>query len=253
MKYFLAIYFAFTSIAFSQVDFKYGANLRSYPSLGGDFVAELGYNQLLWGSSGSGPMYGLIRPSVEGSTSAVVSHYDSNLTFYPISFIGLGAGHKELTSNYEEFTYYDCDSVRCSGNLKKDYSFGKIALGYANLLTTFSYTEYRNTYSDKDNLNQAVSEYEYILVVNPKRENQIQRTYFLGYKLGENLMGMISDQIQFLESEKDYQLNIGIYQTQFGAFKTIFGIGTLQSSDQEPGVVGVLRLSHTLLPSLTLF
>jgi hypothetical protein len=244
----------FWNYSFANFDFQYGTSIRSYPSVGGDINAELGYNQILWGSQGNSPWYGLIRPSIIGSSSAVVSHYDLNITVYPVSFIGFGSGHKEMSSNYSDFTYYDCDKIRCEGSLIKDYSFAKLALGYGHVLTSFTYSEYRNAYSlDEENPSFEVGEYEYILTVTSKNETQIRRTYFAGYKDGDNIFGVVSDQIQFLESRKDYQLNIGIYQFQLGFFKTVIGFGTLQSTDQKPGLVGVLKLTHTLLPSMALF
>ena len=235
------------------MDFQYGASARSYPSLGGDFGAEIGYTQVVWGDHGSSPFYGLIRASLEGSTSGVVNYTDSQITLYPISFLGFGVGHKENDIGYEEFSYYDCSSLRCSGNLVKEYSFSKIAYGYGNILTTFKYTEYRNTYNDETGASKDVAEYEYILAVNPKKEKQAQRSYFLGYKLGEDMVGIASDQHQFLISEKDYQINLAIYQMKIDEFKILVGIGSLQSSDQKPGATVVFKFTQTLAPSFALF
>ncbi|MBT4790886.1 MAG: hypothetical protein HON90_04895 [Halobacteriovoraceae bacterium] len=252
MKYLILTLLISCNLA-AQVDFKYGATARSYPSLGGDAFIDTGYNQILWGDNGQSPLYGLIRPSVTGSSSVVVSTYDAKLTVYPISFIGLGAGHKEVTSEYDEFTYFDCTDVACEGKMFKDYSFGKLALAYGPFLSTFSYSEFRNTYHDDYNTGSSVAEYEYILATQLNNEKQIQRTYFLGYKLGDDLIGLVSDQVQFLESNKDYQLHLAIYQKRIENFKMTFGIGSLHSSDQKPGLNLILRMEHILLPSLALF
>ncbi len=237
----------------ANFDFNYGASARSYPSLGGDFTLNTGYNIPLWGTPGQGVMYGLVRPSLELSSSVVVYHYDAKVTVYPISFLGLGVGKKELTSKYQEYTYYDCDKTRCEGKLSKEYAFGKLALGYGPFLTTFNYAEFENTYDDENKTNLNVAEYEFILAVNPVEERQIRRNYFAGFKYKGDIIGVVSDQHQFLKSQKDYQLNIAIYQMNFGNIKTVLGMGSLQSTDQKPGAVAVLRFTHVLLPSDALF
>lgn len=241
--------------AYPQFDFSYGTSLRSYPGLGGDLNAQVGYNIPLYGQPGPGSpiVSGLIRPSIKGGHSGVVSNYDTRLSFYPLSFIGLGAGRKEYTSNYEDFSYYDCQKIRCKGSLNKDYSFGKIALGLGNFLTTFSYKEFRNNYSSEELNSKPVAEYEFALEVSPKNETEIERTYFIGHKLGESYIGILSTSTEFLSSDKHFQMNIGIYQAGFSIFKVTYGIGNLYSSDIKPGAVGIIRISHQVLPELALF
>ncbi len=255
IPYFFLVLFllANTSFSLAGLDFKYGASARSYPSLSGDVNAQAGYGIPIWGTPGSGTMYGLIRPALDLSSSGVVYSYDANVTVYPISFIGLGVGRKELTSEYSDFTYYECEDIRCKGKLNKEYGFVKLALGYGNIKMVTAYTEFENTYDDEKKTELGVAEYEYILIVNPKEEKQIRRLYYLGYDMGDKSIGLLSDQHQFLESDKDYQLNIGFYQFNLGSFRTTVGIGSLQSSDQKPGVTGIFRISHTLLPSMALF
>jgi hypothetical protein len=256
MKYILPFFiFIITIQAHAQFDLSYGGSLRTYPSIGGGINLELGYNQVLYGNPGStnSILSGLIRPSMKGSTSGVVSNYDSRLSFYPLSFFAIGAGHEEYNSEYKDFTYYDCEEVRCTGKMSKDYSFGKLALASGSLIATFFYKEFRNTYSTDLFPDRPVAEYQYVLEVVPKNENEVQRSYFLGYKIGDDYLGFLSDQRQFILSEKDYQLNVGVYQTKISVFKTTFGIGSLQSSDTKPGTLIIFRISHQILPELTLF
>jgi hypothetical protein len=256
MRIILFIFFYFLSVhSYAQFDLSYGTSLRSYPGVGGDANLELGYNQVLYGTPGSKEsiLSGLIRPSIKGSSSGVVSNYDSRLSFYPLSFIAFGAGHQEYTSEYTDFSYYDCKEVRCTGKIKKDYSFGKIALAAGDFITTFFYKEFRNTYSDDELLNQPVAEYQYALEVAPKNESEVERSYFIGHKFGDDYFGILTVHQQFLESKKDYRLNIAVYQTKLSVFKTTFGLGSLQSSDTKPGAVIILRMTHQVLPELTLF
>ncbi len=236
---------------YANFDFKYEFIARSYP-VGSALNAYLGYNQLLWGDTSS-IWYGLIRPKLEGSTSIVVNHYDANISIYPISFLGYGAGHKEMNSNYDLYSFYNCEEVRCKGILKKDYTFGKIALGYGKLITTFRYQYWRNSYDDLNNEGKGVAEYEYIVIANPEFDDDVQRSYFLGYKIGKDLIGFVSDQHQFQRSKSEYKLNIGIYKLNSGNFSYTLGLGSLQSTEQEAGFTAIINIAHTLAPSLTLF
>ncbi len=240
--------------AYAQVDFKYAASARSYPT-GGSMNAEAGYSQMLWGTAGGDNlMYGLIRPSINYDTSGVVSATDSKITFFPISFIGFGAGHKSYKSTYEDFEYYNCeDEVRCTGDMEKDYNFGKVALALSNILTSYTYTEYRNGYEQVDDNNYGVAEYETVTIANPLNEEVIQRSTFLGYKMGEDLIGLVSDQHHFQRSEKNSQMTLGIYKIRYSMFDILTGIGSFHSSDYDPGAVAILRINHTLLPSMALF
>ena len=241
--------------SFASFDFKYGSNIRSYPSLGGDLHAELGHNITLWGdTNNNSPLFGLIRTSFNASTSVVVQNYDAKVTLYPISFIGFGAGHKEYDSNYKEFTYYDCeDEVRCKGQMKKDYSFAKIALGAGGFLGTYTYTEYRNSYEKVDERNLGVGEYEHIIIASPEHEKEIQKTSMLAYKLDQDLVGIVHSENRFQNSNKLANLSVAFYRKNFENIYLTLGVGSLHTEDVDPGTIFVLRVHHILIPSKALF
>ena len=256
MNKYLTLLFSFLFLpnTFAQFDLQYGTSARSYPSLSGDLNANAGYSFPLWGTpSKTSTMYGLVRPNINLDTSVVVSSYDANLTIFPISFIGLGLGKKEMKSNYDEFTYYDCETIRCKGSLNKVYTMAKIALAYGPLLGTYYYKHFNNEYDDQKSQSLPVAEYEFALEVNPSEETQVQKTAFLGFKIAESTIGIVSNKVEFLKSDKSYFLNIGIFQTQLSMFKAIIGAGTLGSTDIKPNGVIVFKLTHHLWPSLALF
>lgn len=239
---------------YPQFDLSYSLDARSYPGPSGGFNVEMGHSFPLWGNPGkSNTMFGIIRPSLILDSSIVVSSYDANVTVYPISFIGLGIGKKEMKSEYDEFTYYDCDTIRCKGSLNKVYSMAKLAIAYQSFISSYTYRHFNNEYDDKKNLSLPVAEYEYAIQVNTSEETQVQKTFFLGYKLGENTLGLVSNNVEFLKSDTSYFLNIAIYQTQFSYFKTVLGAGTIGNSNLNPSGVIVLKLTHQLSPTLTLF
>jgi hypothetical protein len=183
----------------------------------------------------------------------VVHRYETNLTIYPISFLGLGGGKQTLNSDYDEFVFYNCEETRCKGQMNKVYTMGKLALGYGPLLSSFTYKHFNNEYNDPTGTGLPVGEYQFALSVNPGEETQVQKSYFLGFKLGDDTIGLVSNNVEFLKSDKNYFLNLGIYQTKFSVFTTVIGAGTLSSSDISPSGVIVLTLTHQVSPSLALF
>ncbi len=237
----------------SGVDFKYGGSLRSFPSIGGAIEANLGYSQPLWGAQGS-PFSGLIRPSINTTHTVVVNDYDAALTFYPVSFIGIYGGHKELYSRYDSFTAHDCETTRCEGNMKKDYLGAKLAFAYKSFLATHSYTEFRNSYNDPTGAGLPVVEYEWVSEVNPNFENSIRKNYFAGLKLdNKDILGLAFDFREFEFSKEFYKFSALIYQMSVSNVNIVMGVGSQESKVSGAGTVLILRVTHVLLPSLNAF
>lgn len=245
--------FIFPYKALGGIDFKYGGSLRSFPGVGGAIEANLGYSQPLWGSQGH-PFSGLIRPSINATHTLVVNDYDAALTFYPVSFLGLYAGHKELYSRYDSFSAHDCESTRCEGNMKKDYLGVKIAFAFKSFLATHSYTEFRNRYNDPSGEGLPVVEYEWVSEVNARDENSIRKNYFTGLKLNnKDIVGFAFDFREFEYSKEYYKFSALIYQLKMSNVNVVMGVGSQESRVSGAGTVFILRLTHVLKPSLNLF
>ena len=184
----------------------------------------------------------------------MVSNYEAGITLYPISFLGISAGQRTLQSNYDQFTYYDCeDETRCKGSMIKDYLQGEFGLGFGSIITKVLYTHFRNSYSyETDEENKPVGEYEFVLSVAPKNETQIQKTYVVGFKNNNDLIGIVSDQHEFLESDKVFSLNILIYRMKFEPYSLTIGGGTLHSTDIKSNGVVIFNFTHTIAQSLSI-
>ena len=241
-----------TSLSWAQFDFKYGGALRTFPFVGGAAEINTGYSFKLWGDPNT-LLYGLIRPSLKANSSVVVSDQDASVFFYPISFIGLGVGHKKMISEYTEFQNYDCTKVRCQGELNKDYAAAKIAFEWGSWLATHSYTEFRNSYSDETAQLQPVAEYQWTSAVNPLREKSQRKTYFLGYKLNGDYLGLAADYRAYQFSQQFFKLKVFVYQYNQDNIAITFGLGSQESAETGAGTVFVLRFAHTLKSSLALF
>lgn len=256
MKYLLIVFLFISTNLFAQFDLNLGASGRSYPSIGGDLSASLGYNFVLWGEGNkSNPLYGLIRPAIDLSSSAVINSYTTKIEFFPISFFGIVAGKESTISNYKKFTYYDCDNVRCEGNIDRDFLTFKLALAYGPLVAMGSISNVKNTYSfDSQNPNTPVAEFRYATVVNPKEEEQYRSNYLIGFKTGIHTFGFATMYSLFHKSNQYYKTNFAIYKSQYKEDASyVIGAGGLESSHQKAGRVVYFKWNWQILPTKKLF
>jgi hypothetical protein len=244
----------FPLISYGAFDLKTGLQGRSYPGIGASATLTAGLNMPLWGELAKGKVnYGLLRFQSEFASSAVVYHQDHSVTLYPISFLGFGVGNKQMTSNFEDFVFYDCTQVRCVGEMNKDYAFGKVILGFRGIIGSFSYMETRNQYTDPENTGQGVAEYEHVSVVASGEESSTERKYILAYKLDSNVIGALSQTVEYHSSEQKFNFHILFYNMQSDNLKLTLGAGSLYSTYQEPGPVLVFQLSYSFIDNLALF
>ena len=50
-----------------------------------------------------------------------------------------------------------------------------------------------------------------------------------------------------------YNMDLIIYQKNLNSFKMLLGVGQLSTSDQKKGAIGIIRLTHEIAPSISLF
>lgn len=245
-------------LAHAHFDLSAGAAMRTYPSLGAQANLNAGYNFVFWGqgprkSKGS-PFFGLIRPALSVASSAVVNNYDMRLEVYPISFVTFVVGKKHIRSDYTKFTFYDCNVVRCVGNIDREYKQAKIALGFKKLIATASITESQNTYSDEKNEGKPVAEFRYAAKVNPREEKMYIAQYILGLKhSSRGIFGVLSEYVSFAKSDQTYNMDLFIYSTKPTNTNYIFGIGQFSSSHVARGLIGVFQMTTDFLPSSRIF
>lgn len=248
------VFFSFLNSSFASFDLSTSLAGKTYPSFGAALTLDLGYNIPIWGEiSKSDPWYGMFRIATTAETSSVVYQHDSNITFYPVSFLAIGAGRTEMTSNYNEFSYFDCNKVRCEGTLNKDYAFGKIILAYDNFIANFKYTFSRNTYNDPDSKNLPVAEYADILLVDPLNETSTRRFYIFGYRMDQDILGILSDRKMYHSSGKDSQTNALIYKMGGEKFDSMIGFGSMHSSHQAPGATVLFLFTYKFIENQSIF
>jgi hypothetical protein len=238
--------------SFASLDLSIGSALRTYPSLGAQFELESGYNMLLWGQGKkASPFYGLFRPNIKLATSAVVNQYDANLSFYPISFIGLEFGHRNIRSDFEDFPFYNCELVTCVGNIKSDYTGFKMALAYAGIIAMGKTRIYKSTYTQKDS--KQFTEFRYGALANAPEDQNIHTNYFLGYKINNNTLGIMHDYTRFSQSKQKYEMNLAVIMMKNKSSSYTFGAGNFRSTHQKAGAIFVFRYQLEIWPSEKLF
>jgi hypothetical protein len=238
--------------AFAKFDLSLGTSFRSYPSLGGELNAESGYNILLWGKvDKKKPFYGFIRPALTLASSAVINSYDARIEFNPISFISLVRGYKHISSKYDEFSFYNCEKVRCTGDIKRDYSKLKFALGYAGILTVVELAMYNNEYSGSTN--EEVAEFRFATLADPQSDSMYHSRYVLGLKHDSGLYGVMADHTLLNGSGDSYNMDLLIYTTKVDRSLYTFGVGQFYTSHVAKGVIAVFQMKTKFIEGFNLF
>lgn len=251
--FFFSIMFLLNNV-WADFDLQGNVNARSWPNLSGAAGIDIGYNFDIWGEiNKTNPLYGFMRLEAGFDSSIVVNSADYRFTFYPISFIGLGAGRSELNSNFEEFEYFDCSKVRCSGNLDKDYLFGKMIIAYSNLVASAFYRESRNSYDDSEGENLPVGEYGSVNIVNPGDERSVLQSYFLGYVSGDNSYGLFSEKLEYLKSEQTSELNAVVYREKSESYQYTYGVGSQHSSVEKAQVTIFIDITYEFIKNKAIF
>lgn len=253
----LILLLALPLFSLAHFDLLAGASLRSYPSLGAELEIEGGYNQILWGEgpgASDNIMYGLARPSLSLLSSGVINGVNAKFELFPVSFIGMAMGREEIQSDYDEFTYFDCQLTRCKGSIKRDYIQFKSALSAGPLIASGQIEMARNAYSEGKDSDSRPGEYRYIVLANPKSDTHYRSVYFLGLKTEAGTLGAFTDYIVFEESDQYSKMDLLMFNKRF--FKKLSataGAGAFESSLVARSFIGVLYFTYYFAPSSKLF
>lgn len=202
---------------------------------------------------GKGIFYGLIRPSIKGSTSAVINSYDLKLEFYPISFIGFVVGHQKIQSDFDGFPFFNCDEIRCKGELKRDYVQFRTALGFGPIVAMIMTEESRNIYDDPEDEALPVAEFRFAVRANPDYDEYGRYQYMFGFKDQDQMYALVTEYTYFNKSKQYNKMNLVAYQTKAENSNVIYGIGSFESTDQKKGTIAVVQYVYRFSPSFKLF
>ena len=235
----------------TKFDLALGMQGRTLPSLGAELYAEGGYNQKIWGKKEAPKdvLYGLIRPNLAGSTSAVINSIKGEIEVFPISILGFAVGRQYQNSNYD-FPFMDCGVQVCDGEFTRNYAETKMVLGHAGWVAVgfFKYETLRGPDSSRP-----IADWRNVIVGEPGEDVQIEKKLIFGKQFSNKLVGVLLENVRFEGSGERKESYAAIYQQRNGDTNYMVGAGVLHTDQQPMGFVMYFRIHHIALPSLKLF
>ncbi|GEM_PF-1574130 len=243
-----------TQNLWAHFDLSAGAQGRTLPSLGAEVYADAGYSQKIWGKREVGDknvLFGLIRPSITASSSAVVNSFKAELEFFPISFLGFAAGRQYMNSNYE-FPFLNCDQVICRGEYIRNYVESKMALGAGGWITLLSY-RYDTIRAPHNGSGRQIADWRHVIAGAVGHDVQIENKFLFAKIIGNQMYGFLAEHARFEGSGEYKESYAAVYQYKPKDVAYMFGAGTFHSSRQPTGLIFYFRINASLIPSLKLF
>jgi hypothetical protein len=235
----------------TKFDLSLGMQGRTLPSFGAELYAEGGYNQKIWGKKEEPKdvLYGLIRPNLTVSTSAVINSIKGEIEVFPISILGFAVGRQYQNSNFD-FPFMDCGVQVCEGEFIRNYAETKMVLGHAGWVAVgfFKYETLRGPDSSRP-----IADWRNVIVGEPGEDVQIEKKLIFGKQFSNKLVGVLLENVRFEGSGERKESYAAIYQQRNGDNNYMVGAGVLHTDQQPMGFVMYFRIHHVALPSLKLF
>jgi hypothetical protein len=237
---------------FSNTDLSFSSAFRSYPAPGIEAGLEVGKGLYLWDNSSSKPfLFGFIRPKLRAMTSVVVNNATAAIEIFPISILGFEFGYQYIKSDYDGFTFYNCDEVRCRGEIHRQYAAMRGALGYKKIMGTYSVKVNRNSYNNANS--KDVAEFRTANLIDQESEVSYETRYVLGYKLESGMIGVLTEYHKFSETKAFNQMNLLIYAQKSQKSTVVYGLGGFESSHVAKGLIFVLQFKYDFMKKIGLF
>lgn len=232
-------------------DLSLGMQGRSAPSVGAEAYLDTGYNLVWWGKKErkSDVLYGLIRPSLNLSTSGVINSVKGELEFFPISFLGVSVGRQIVHSNYE-FPFFNCDVVLCKGEYQRNFIEGKMALGAGGWITTL---QYKVDVVKAPHSRMPLADWRNIIIGDNGRDVQIDKKMVIGKIVDAHLYGLLLENVSFQGSGEMRESYAAAYQFKYLANSYMFALGVYRTSQTALGGILYFRVNSSLIPSSKLF
>jgi hypothetical protein len=243
----------FSLNAIAQFDLKVGAEGRSYPAVGGGFLAESGYNFKFWdkttGEKKDMWKFGLIRPHVGVRSSFVVNQALVGVDFYPLSIVSIGGGFKWERSDFK-FGFFDCDKVICKNSYEKPFWRVQLAFAYKTFVMLAKFRQ-DDIWSKKSGAR--FGEFRYILHGDSSGDTLDHWQIFFGKQMEDKkMLGLLYERVS-LDQTNNKSTNVyAIYQFPWGEKKTSLGFGPFESTQQGRGLNLVFRIEHDILDQVKL-
>lgn len=222
--------------------------LRTYPS-GGAVEVNGGASWFLW--NGQGPFYGYLRPNANFQTSSVTNQLRLQLDIFPISFFGFFVGVEWNKRDYEEFDTFNCESVECSGQVRRRYVGHKMALAFHQFFFTSQWRLERLEMTDRAGVFVDVKG---SILARSSYDQKLEGQMVFGYKLNsDHSIGVLN----VYNSTKYYnQLSsmwLAIHRVEFGRWSLLSGAGFIKTRHSTKVGTALFILRWTPAKGLPLF
>lgn len=235
----------------AKFDLSLGLQGRTLPAMGAEIYADSGYGFLLWGKKKEPKdvLYGLIRPSLGVSTSAVINSVKGEIEIFPISFLGIAAGRQIIHSNYD-FPFFDCSQVTCQGEFVRNYVEGKMVMGHQGWIAMGSY---RVDTLRGANQNLEIADWRNVIIGEAGEDVQLDKKLVLGKMFSNKMVGILAENVRFVGSGERKESYAAVYQFRKNDVSYMFGPGIFRTSQQPMGLIFYFRIHYQPLSSLKLF
>jgi hypothetical protein len=201
---------------------------RSYPT-GAAIEINSGAALPLWMAGGI--LYGYVRPSASFQTSGVTNQLRLQLDLFPISFFGFSVGMDWNKRNYEKFSTFDCDSVNCSGQVRRTFVAHKMALAYRKVFLVSSWKLERVEMTDRDGV---FADVRASLLARSRYDQHLEGQMILGYKLSDKQStGILNVYNSMKYFDNQSTMWLGVYRHEWGKYSLTSGFGFIDTRKNQ--------------------
>ena len=237
----------FSGAAFAGTDLNVGAVARHYP-LSGVIEAEGGYGHVLRGTE-NGPFSSYIRARAYLTTVGFYNTADGAIEFYPLAITGFRAGG-EIIQNNRDYTPYDCEKFRCTGQFHRTYVEGELTLGAGPVFAQARWKRSRWS-QPRANAGDFIDPTSAIAI---KSDGDSETVYYgvVGYKVSENWTAL--GVLRYSETDQlgGYsRFPYGVVRWKSGPLSIGAGVGVFESSLKDKDVAAVGLIRYEVKPSVS--
>lgn len=242
---------SFSQSAYSEVDYKGEALIRTYPS-GAFAKGTVGKSFEMWRKKASPVTYGFARVSTNFQTSLFVNSLAAQVDVYPISILGLYGGYSYMSREYNELKAFNCDVVICrtSQLIRKYYGF-RMALAYKDL---FYMGDTKWSDVEAKDLKGQFGDEQTSLIGQSGGDNALQSTHVLGLNIKKNLaIGILAKFNQMDKTNQRSQMRILFGKYEWGKYSLLAGPGLFKTRAGKEIFTALATIKWTGSKGLLLF
>ncbi len=249
------LFFCFSQKLWADgLDYSADGGFQTYP-LGSLFSAQAGYGAKIWQAPESGPAdfwkYGYVRPQIKVDSIFLINRITAELEFYPISLLGFSAGGGVSQRDVQKYKDFDCDALRCRGELTYELIRANLTLGYADF-----FFNARGTYQKFHSASRTQAFYDEMSYLVGQAGGDDQRSLQIlgGQKISDKWSALVAGSFQeFIHTRNNNAAVLALVNYTEGPWRASFGLGEYRSTHQVANPVAAFVIHWSGPKSLALF